>query len=440
MALDRVLTFIDENERALADLVTRLVGCRSDLGRESAIQRDVLLPYARAELAACDVDIQSVCPRRDRPFLNLALEGEGRGGPVLLNGHVEVVPVGEGERARWRSAPFEPLVRDGHIFGRGASDMKGGVAAILFALKAITACGARPAGDALVSLVCGEETGEPEIGSVAAASRFRERGWEPALAVIAEPTNLGIELPAAGQVDFAITVEGRECHTAARNLALYPQAADRPQGRAVGVDAFAHLARLLLFLEDVEREWVLRRPPAAGAPGAAPAGELGSHVATASLNRTFVRGGSYGGAVPGEAQIDGVITYPAWMDRGELERELRERLAAYCAQSEWLSERPPTLTFGAAFDEAPCEIAGDDPAAAAIASAAASALGAPPARATANYVGDATFLRKRAGVPAAYYGPGALWMGVHGPDEHVPIRQVVAAAKTFATLLIRGLP
>src|SRR5436853_932567 len=82
----------------------------------------------------------------------------GAGRSLLINGHVDVAGVAPGEG--WTHPPFQPVRRDGRIYGRGACDMKGGIAAALWALRAVLATPGRPRGDVFVHLVTGEEMGE----------------------------------------------------------------------------------------------------------------------------------------------------------------------------------------------------------------------------------------------------------------------------------------
>jgi len=85
----------------------------------------------------------------------------------MINGHVDVVEAGE--QGRWTSPPFAADVRDGRIYGRGACDMKGGIAAALFALEALRASGVELAGDVVFEAVTDEET--CAMGTIAAIHR-----------------------------------------------------------------------------------------------------------------------------------------------------------------------------------------------------------------------------------------------------------------------------
>ena len=86
-----------------------------------------------------------------------AAGGSAAGRDLLLNGHIDVVPVGD--EAAWTTPPWDPAVRDGRVYGRGAVDMKGGLCCALFAAKAIRDAGVRLRGRLSVASVVGEEDG-----------------------------------------------------------------------------------------------------------------------------------------------------------------------------------------------------------------------------------------------------------------------------------------
>ncbi len=108
--------------------------------------------------------------------------GDGAGRDLLLNGHIDVVPAGD--EAAWTTPPWDPVVRDGRVYGRGAVDMKGGLCCALFAAKAIRDAGLRLRGRLSVASVVGEEDG----GTGTLADILR--GHTAHGAVVAEPTRL----------------------------------------------------------------------------------------------------------------------------------------------------------------------------------------------------------------------------------------------------------
>ncbi|MBW6523697.1 succinyl-diaminopimelate desuccinylase [Sphingomonas sp. RHCKR47] len=217
-------------------------------------------------LARALVDAESVTPARGRVFdvleaalvpLGFAVDrfmaGEAPDGPVenllatrgsctphlAFAGHVDVVPAGDG----WTSPPFASEIRDGLLYGRGAVDMKGAVAAFVAAAGGY-------AGDGQITLIItGDEEGPATYGTVALIERMRARAIAPDLCIVGEPTSatrLGdtIKIGRRGSVNIWIEVPGRQGHVA------YPHLADNPIPRLI-----AALAELDALVLDEGNDW-----------------------------------------------------------------------------------------------------------------------------------------------------------------------------------------
>jgi len=152
----------------------------------------------------------------------------GRGAPVLcFAGHTDVVPTGPLEE--WRSDPFQPTIRDGLLYGRGAADMKSGLAAMLTATEAFVA--ERPAhSGSLVFLITSDEEGPSVDGTKRVVETLRERGERIDWCVVGEPSSeqqIGdtIKIGRRGSLSGRLTVHGVQGHIA------YPQFATNPVHR-----------------------------------------------------------------------------------------------------------------------------------------------------------------------------------------------------------------
>ena len=166
----------------------------------------------------------------DGPVENLLATRPGMGRHLAFAGHLDVVPAGE----EW--AAFDPVERDGLLYGRGAVDMKGAVAAFI-------AAAARSRGPTLSLVLTGDEEGPATHGTVALIERMRERGIAPDLCVVGEPTSaarLGdtIKIGRRGSVNIWIDVPGRQGHVA------YPHLADNPIPKLIA--ALAEIDGLVL--------------------------------------------------------------------------------------------------------------------------------------------------------------------------------------------------
>ncbi|MGH7083902.1 MAG: succinyl-diaminopimelate desuccinylase, partial [Acetobacteraceae bacterium] len=159
-------------------------------------------------------------------------------------GHTDVVPPGD---AAWRVDPFGAEIRGGRLFGRGACDMKGAIAAFVGAAAAQVAAGMNQGSISL--LITGDEEGAATDGTVKVLEWMRARGEQPDFCLVGEPTNptrLGemIKIGRRGSLNAAISVEGRQGHVA------YPALADNPVHRLIGA-----LAALLASPLDAGSAW-----------------------------------------------------------------------------------------------------------------------------------------------------------------------------------------
>ena len=147
----------------------------------------------------------------------------GQGGPhFAFAGHTDVVPVGDA--SAWRHAPFSAAQEDGKLFGRGAADMKGGIAAFVAAVRQFVDY--NPAGS-ISLIITGDEEGDAEYGTVKMVEWMKAHNHLPDLCVVGEPTNpqrLGdvIKNGRRGSLSCQLRVDGVQGHVA------YPHLADNP--------------------------------------------------------------------------------------------------------------------------------------------------------------------------------------------------------------------
>ncbi|MFM9828725.1 MAG: succinyl-diaminopimelate desuccinylase [Sphingomonas sp.] len=170
----------------------------------------------------------------DGPVENL-LAVRGTGGPhFAFAGHLDVVPPGQG----WDSDPFDPSERGGLLYGRGAVDMKGAIAAFVAAAARI------PADAGTVSLIItGDEEGPAVFGTRALIDRMAARSLHPDLCLVGEPTSVNrvgdmIKIGRRGSVNIWIEVPGKQGHVA------YPHLADNPIPKLVAMLAEIGALRL----------------------------------------------------------------------------------------------------------------------------------------------------------------------------------------------------
>ncbi|HEU4960437.1 MAG TPA: succinyl-diaminopimelate desuccinylase [Sphingomonas sp.] len=218
-------------------LTRALVACESVTPATGAVF-DVVEGVLRPLGFAVERFVSGAAP--DGPVENLlAIRGDS-GRHFAFAGHLDVVPAGEG----WSVGPFEGAERGGLVYGRGAVDMKGAIAAFLCAISK-----ASTDGGTVSLIITGDEEGPAEFGTRSLIDRMNERKLKPDFCLVGEPTSVDrlgdmIKIGRRGSVNIWITVPGKQGHVA------YPHLADNPIPRLVAI-----LAAIDALTLDEGTEW-----------------------------------------------------------------------------------------------------------------------------------------------------------------------------------------
>lgn len=342
---------------------------------------------------------------RDRPVLVGRLNGSGNGRSLMLNGHIDTVPAGDLDA--WSVDPWLAEIRENQLLGRGAADMKGGVAAMLSAALAL-AEGPRLRGDLLVAVVTDEEVNG--MGTIAAL----RRGYRAEAAIVPEPTGLDVWIAFRGILVGEVEVEGRSGHVEVR----------QPHWSEGGaVNAIHSGLALLDRLRTINGEWASR--PDKQHP----------LCSTGELHVTKIEGGDFYSNVPERLRATLNVTYtPGEEDEagyGErVKHEIQTRLRASAQLDEWLALHPPTIRWSVDFP--PAEIPPDEEIVSTVADITRSARGKPP-RILGLDTWDDTVSLIRAGIPAISFGPGSNDQA-HATDEFVDLDQLRSCAGILTEL------
>ncbi len=340
-----------------------------------------------------------------RPQLIARAIGRGDGRSLLFNGHVDVVSVEP--RSAWATDPFRARVRDGLLVGRGACDMKGGVAAMVLAAEALAELEVPLSGDLLVNTVTDEEsTGAGTLACIA-------RGLRADGCLVPEPTSGQVWLGARGALLAEVEVHGRAGHTGlARGDEL-----DGP-----GVGAIEAMGPVLAAVRQLREEWWR-----SSALGESPGWIVPTHIV----------GGEWIVTHPESCRVQLHVTFSAeqadagcW--GGPVRSEIEERIRVAAQADPWLASHPPIVRWSAEVPAATVD-AGDPIVSTALASAA--ALGHDAGIAARTTWLDAASLT-RAGTPAIGFGPGDV-EAAHSVDESVDIDELVTAAQLLAVTAMR---
>lgn len=216
----RINQWLLENRADGIDLLQKLVQAGSTQGNEAQAQSIILKTLTTMGL---DIDLWEpngeelqkhpyfASSRSDfsgSPNIVGILKGEGEGRSIILNGHIDVVPAGDIEQ--WDVEPYSGMIKDGNMYGRGVTDMKGGNVSLLLAIQALQALNIKLKGDVIFESVIEEESG----GSGTLASVLR--GYKADAALIPEPTNMKIFPKQQGSMWFRLYIKGLSAHGGTR--------------------------------------------------------------------------------------------------------------------------------------------------------------------------------------------------------------------------------
>lgn len=332
-------------------------------------------------------------------------KGPVRGRSLILQGHLDVVP--EGPAGMWATPPFDPVIKDGWMHGRGAGDMKAGTVAALFALDAIRAAGFEPAARVHFQSVIEEES--TGLGALSTL----QRGYRADLCVIPEPSDLSVNRAQVGVVWFKLRVRGRPTHVAYAGE---------------GSNAILAAMHLLQALQGMEADWNAR---AAADPAYADVHH------PLNFNAGKIAGGDWASSVPAWCDVDcrmGLL--PGW-SVDQCKAEIMACVAKSARAHPYLSNNPPELVWNGF--QAEGYVLGDDavPGLTALHDALRDVQGKgaslPEHKMTA--LTDTRFYGLYYGIPSFCFGPRA--QNIHGFDERVDLASVAEVTRVLTLFIAR---
>jgi acetylornithine deacetylase len=412
---DRVLDYLDDHAGDIVADLVEMVQIPSVSGsvEENEIQHLVAGRLAEwgLEVDRWEIALPETLAGEDFPGVEVdrteawgtvgRYAGSGDGRSLLLNAHVDVVPAGD--PGTWGAAgPFGAVLRGADLPGRGACDMKAGLVAALWAVRAISDLGVPLRGDLLLGTVIGEEDGG--LGTYA----LLQRGWRADACVIPEPTSLDLAPGSSGALTFRLVVPGLAVH-ASRRLA-----------GVSAIEKFVPVFDALRRLEAARNE--VKHPLMATWELPLPI-ELG-----------VIRAGEWPSSVPDVLTADGRLGVGLGEDVADARRALTDAVAEVCAADPWLREHPVTVQWwGGQF--APGLTDPDAPILDVVRQAHAAVSDRPQATWSTPYGSDLRLLTNLGGIPTVHYGPGDARLA-HGPNESVPVPELLTATRALALVAL----
>jgi len=394
----------EEETRFLQGLIRR----PSTLGNEARVQRFIAdeLSSMGLEADVWQIDHAEISRMKGyspvewsyegRPNVATTWRGSGGGRSLIFNGHVDVVPATP--EHHWTYDPWGAEIVDGRMYGRGAADMKSGIAAMVYAVRALREEGANLEGDVTLETVIEEEC----TGNGALAARVRGYGAEAA--IIPEPLNQAALVAQVGVMWARVTVRGRGAH------------AERASG---AVNAIHKAYLMIQAIQELE--------------SAVNAEERPEHFAEVehplNYNVGVIRGGDWASSVPEECTIEVRISAYPGEDLGEVQDRFKSHLLKAARADPWLSEHPPQISFYAFLAEG-CTVDQEAQIFVPLRERHRSVMGSELDLLAFTATTDARFFNLYHNIPATCYGP--IGASLHAPDEWVDLESVKNVTKVLA--------
>jgi len=378
-------------ESDVAKLASDLIRIPSVTGKEGEVSEQI----ARV-MKTLGMSVEFDEPQQGRKNVIGRLEGTGKGPILVFNGHVDVVP--PGDISKWNKDPFGGLVYDGRIYGRGAADMKGGLASILTAVSRFVNSSSKMKGELVMEAVVDEEAG----GRAGTGRLTTEKPVRGDFVIIPEPTNLELAIAHKGDLGLEIEVEGRSAHAATPELGIN------------AVHKSIQLATKILAIPE-RFKWSDRTHALLGPP---------------SIAISVIDGGIQRNIIPDRCRM--VVdrrTVPSFENLEVARREFSTIMSEARAEDSQLKVSMKELLAVEG-----TETKQGEEVVQLVSKVCSDVMGAPPKIIGLKGFCDCHYFSENLGIPAVAFGPGRLEQA-HIIDEYVEIEQLVAATRIFHRLM-----
>lgn len=409
MNTERVGRWLDENEETALLFLQNLLKIPSVTGNEGDIQA-----FIARELKAMDLSVDQFEPSMEelrshpafvevsqgyenRPNVVATWKGRGNGRSLLFNGHVDVIP--EGDPDSWAHGSWSGDIADGKIYGRGASDMKSGVAAMTMAVKAIRSSGIRLKGDVILEYVMDEElSGNGTLACVM-------KGYKADAGICCETSSMRVQPGSIGRIWFTINIKGKAAGI---------------QRRYEGVNAIELGYRVTKIVEAYEELRIsrLQHPLYPDLLAAVPC-MVG-----------MFESGSFNSAFPDSCRLKGSMATVPGEDSDEVKRDFVRFIHSKSKDDPWMAAHPPEVLFTGYFAE-PSEIPVESPIVQTLCRNYQAVMHEKPLISGREGAADIRFLNQYGKTPTVIFGPGRTEQ-MHANNEWVEIRDYLNSVKVLA--------
>ncbi|MDA0998981.1 MAG: ArgE/DapE family deacylase [bacterium] len=407
----KVLAEIDARRDQIVAFLQDIVRISSVTGEEGEIQ-NFIADYLRKMNGVDKVDVwesdwealkkhpEYVAVNRGydgRPNVVGVIKGAGGGKSLLMNGHTDTVPHGPPDA--WSHGALSAEIEGGKLYGRGASDMKSGVAAIIMAAECLLAAGIRPKGDVILDFVVDEElSGHGTLDTIL-------RGYTADAGICCETSGLAVQPGCIGRIWFEILIRGKAAGI---------------QRRYEGVNAIDLGYKITQAVANLEKRRLetISHPLYPKIIDAIPC-MVGSFEA-----------GSFPSAFPDTCLLKGSLATVPGEDHDAAKQSLVDQVAAAAAADPWMKDHPPEVRFTGYYAYA-AAIDPEHPIVQTVAGSFREIAGKDPEISGRQGAADTRFLNGFAKIPTVIFGPGPTTQ-MHANNEWVVVEDLITATKTLA--------
>lgn len=406
----KIIKGVHDREEEIKNFLIDLIQINSQTGKEAEIQ-GYLAEAAHQMGLSVDKwdpnikelqDMPGYIPVKNidfngRPNVVATYKGNGKGRSLILNGHVDTITVEPIDD--WDDGPFSGMEKEGLIYGRGASDMKSGVAAMTMAVKLLLDLELRPSGSIFLEYVVDEEvTGYGTLSTIA-------RGYKADAGICCETSDLNIQPACIGRLWFTIDIRGKTSSIA---------------NRRKGISAIEKAIKIINAVEDYQQKRLidLSHPLFEDKRAALP------------CMVCMIDSGTFPSVIPDRALLKGSMGLLPHEKVKEVKSDFQTHLNHIAKADPWLRNHPPRVTFkdiGADGAEIPKE----HPIVDTVRKAYKRGTGNQPSINGRAGGSDTRYLIKYGNTPTVIFGPGTTSQ-MHAMNEYVPTNNLIDATKTLA--------
>jgi acetylornithine deacetylase len=406
---EQVLRLIDDRKDEIVAFLQKLISFPSMTGDEHDIQK-----FIASKLEGMGLSVDMWEPDHEelkkhpayvavdqgynnRPNVVGIYRGTGKGRSLLFNGHVDVIPPGPEDA--WQHNPWGGEVEGDRLYGRGASDMKSGLAAMTMALDMLLRLEIRPQGDIILEYTMDEE--QSGNGTLACVTK----GYKADAGICCETSSLHVQPACIGRIWFEILVRGK------------PAGIQRRWEGVNAIDKGYAVVQAVSELENIRID-TLNHPL------------YPDNRSTLPCMVGVFQSGSFPSAFPDTCLLRGSIATLPGEDTEEVKKSFVEHILTFSKTDPWLKDNPPEVRF-AGYCGDPAEIPPDHPIVNTVSRKFTAVTGMQPQITGRQGAADTRYLIKYGDTPTVIFGPGPTEQ-MHANNEWVNINDLVTATKVLA--------